>query len=102
MIGTASVQDVTSVYNFNFGFWMMVRAGWNSRVWMRFMPTILIDRQCPQCQATDARLRPFNSFLSHVDYFRCPECGHAWNEPKAGEPSRLTDVTRRDKTPTAR
>ena len=63
--------------------------------------TMLIEPQCPQCQAIDARLLPFNSFLSHVDYFRCPKCGHAWNEPKPGKTRRLKDLTHRDKTPTA-
>ena len=88
MIEARQFRTSPSVYNFNVTILDLIRRRLERPRLDAFMPTILIDRRCPRCQATDARLQPFNSFLSHVDYFRCPKCGHAWNEPKAGDTSR--------------
>ena len=63
--------------------------------------TVPTERQCPQCHATDARLLAFNSALAHVNYFRCPKCGHVWNEPKPGDTGSIRDVTPRDRNSTA-
>jgi len=61
------------------------------------MAPMPLERQCPQCQATDTRLLAFNSALSRVDYFRCPHCGHVWNQPKPGDTGAIRDVTPREK-----
>ena len=59
-------------------------------------PPVPIVPLCPQCSATNARLLTFNSAISYVDYFRCPSCGHVWNQPKPGETGPTRDVTPRD------
>ncbi len=58
------------------------------------MATVPIKPMCPQCESADARLLAFNSANAYVDYFRCPQCGHVWNQPKPGETGPIRDVTR--------
>jgi predicted RNA-binding Zn-ribbon protein involved in translation (DUF1610 family) len=63
------------------------------------MATALRVHACPQCQGPRVLWLADSSRDATVDYFRCGDCGHVWNQPKPGETGDARDVTERRSDP---
>ena len=57
---------------------------------------------CETCHVSADFLASASDRSSFVDYFRCPQCGAAWTQPKLGFGGKRQIITIEDQNPTPR
>jgi hypothetical protein len=57
---------------------------------------------CETCHVSADFLASPSDLSSFVDYFRCPQCGAVWTQPKFGFSGERQIITIQDQNPTPR